>query len=164
MPEEAPGGRRVPSLLEQHVDNCTVLVDGPPEVPVLTPDPEEDIVHEDRVSIASVTMPQPMGITGSELVAPEADRLMGDENAAPVQDILDVTVTQVEAVVEPDRMLDDLWRKPVPPDSTITNAVTESGPTLRPGAPFSGRAIRQPNGHHSRPLRYLSRRRAREVC
>lgn len=83
VPEEAPGGRCVPSLLKQHVDDFTVLVDGPPELPVLTPDPDEDLVHEDGVSVASVTTPQPLGVTGSKLVAPEADRLVGDGNAAP---------------------------------------------------------------------------------
>ena len=40
VPEEAPGGRRVPSLLEQYLDNFTVLIHGTPRVPLpaLAPD------------------------------------------------------------------------------------------------------------------------------
>lgn len=50
---------------------------------------------------------------GSELVAPEADRFVGDEDAPPGQQIPDVPVAQIEAVIEPDGILDDLRRKSV---------------------------------------------------
>lgn len=56
-----------------------------------------------------------MGVMGSELAVPEADRLVGDQDPAPGQDVLDVTVTPVEALVEPHCILDDLRREPVPP-------------------------------------------------
>ena len=54
-----------------------------------------------------------MRVMGSELVAPEADRLVGDEDTPPGQQILDVPVDQIEAVLEPDGILDDLRRKSV---------------------------------------------------
>ena len=76
-----------------------------------------------------------MGVMGSELVAPEADRLVGDENATPGQDVLDVPVAQTEAVVEPDRMLDDLGREPEPP--------VETGSAFHPGIAGSGRSTWQ---------------------
>ena len=58
---------------------------------------------------------QPMRVMGSELVAPEADRLVGDEDASPGQQILDVPVAWIEAAIEPDGLSDDLRRKPVAP-------------------------------------------------
>lgn len=118
MPEETPGGYRVPPVLQQLVDDLTVLVDGPPEVTVLALDPDEDLVHEDGVAVAAVPAPQSMGVTGSELVAPEPDRLVSDEDPSPGQEVLDVPMAQIEAVVEPDCVLDDLRRKPVPPVGT----------------------------------------------
>jgi hypothetical protein len=54
-----------------------------------------------------------MLVLGPELVAPEVDRLVGDEDAPSGQKILDVPVAQVEAVVEPDSVLDDVGRKSV---------------------------------------------------
>ena len=81
---------------------------------MLAPDPDEDFVHEDRVAVTAVPAPQPMGIPGSELVAPEADRLVGDEDPSPSQEVPDVPVAETDPIVEPDRVLDDLTRKSVP--------------------------------------------------
>ena len=44
------------------------------------------------VAIAAVPAAQPMRVLGSELVAPEADRLVGDEDAPSGEKILDVPV------------------------------------------------------------------------
>ena len=71
--------------------------------------------REDGIAVASVPAPQSLRISRPELVAPEADRLVGEEDASPGQDVLDVPVAQVEAVVEPDRVLNDRGRKSVPP-------------------------------------------------
>ena len=107
--DEALCSVRVSSLLEQHVDDFAVLVDGPPQVPLLTSDPDEDLVQVESVAVAAVPAPQSMRVPWPELVAPEADRLVGDQDASPGQDVLDVPMANVEAVVEPDGVLDDLW-------------------------------------------------------
>jgi hypothetical protein len=49
-----------------------------------------------------------------EMVDPAADRLVGDRDAALRQQIFDVAKAQGEPEIEPDRMLDDLKREPVP--------------------------------------------------
>jgi hypothetical protein len=54
-----------------------------------------------------------MRVVVSELVAPEADRLVGDEDAPRGQQVLDVPVAWIEAVIEPDGILDDFRRKSV---------------------------------------------------
>jgi hypothetical protein len=42
-----------------------------------------------------------MRVKWSELVTPEADRFVGGENPSLSQEVLDVPVAQIEAVVEP---------------------------------------------------------------
>jgi hypothetical protein len=80
VPEEALGGCRVSPLLKQDVDDLTVLVDGAPQIPLPTLDPDEDLVDEEGVAAAAVPAAQPVRVMGSELVAPEADRLVADED------------------------------------------------------------------------------------
>ena len=114
-PKEAPGGCRVSSFLKQYVDDFTILVHGPAQVPLLASYPDKNFVQEEAVTVAAVSAPQSMCVPGSELVAPEADRLVGDEDPLPSQEVLDVSMAEVEAVVEPDGVLNDLRRKSVPP-------------------------------------------------
>ena len=77
-------------------------------------DRDEYFVGEECVAKAAVPAPQSMRVPGPELVAPETDRFVGDEDAASGQDVLDVPMAQVEAVVESDGVLDDFGRKSVP--------------------------------------------------
>ena len=49
----------------------------------------------------------------SELYAPEADRFATDSDASFSQEVFDITVVQVEAIVEPDCKADDIWRESV---------------------------------------------------
>ena len=44
-PEELLGGHSVSAALDQHVDYVAVLVDGAPQVVVLSVDPDEHLVH-----------------------------------------------------------------------------------------------------------------------
>ena len=50
----SPGGLPISSLLEQHIDDLTILVDRPPQVPVLASDSNEDIINEERAAVATV--------------------------------------------------------------------------------------------------------------
>jgi hypothetical protein len=68
--EESLGGLRSTSLLEQHIDDLTILVDRPPWVPVLASDSNEDLINEERVAVATVPAPQAKRIPWSELIAP----------------------------------------------------------------------------------------------
>ncbi len=79
---------RVPTLLERYVDYCTLLVDRPPQVPLPASDSDEDLVHEDGVAVALVRARPSMHVPGPELAAPEAYRLVGDQDASPGKDIL----------------------------------------------------------------------------
>ena len=54
--KESLGGLRISSLLEQHIDDRTILVARPPQVPLLALDSNEDLINEERVAVA--TMPR----------------------------------------------------------------------------------------------------------
>jgi hypothetical protein len=68
--EESLGGLRISSLLEQHINDLTILVDRPPQVPLLASDSNEDLINEERVAVATVPAPQSKRIPWSELIAP----------------------------------------------------------------------------------------------
>jgi len=68
----------------------------------------ENLVNEERVAIAMMLSFQAAGINGTELDTPEADCFAGESNAAFGQEILDIPVTQIEAIVEPDGITDDV--------------------------------------------------------
>ena len=52
-------------------------------------------------------------ISGLKFVAPQTDRLVADDNPPLSQQIFNITAAQVEAMVEPNHMLNDLERKSV---------------------------------------------------
>jgi hypothetical protein len=64
-------------------------------------------LHEDFVDVESVTesfvsLLQSTCVFGAEFYAPETDRFPSDYDPAFSQEIFDIPVAQVEAIVEPD--------------------------------------------------------------
>jgi len=57
---------------------------------------------------------QPTRVLRPDLVAPEANRFVGDGDSSPRQQVLDFPMAQVEPMVEPDGILDDLRQESVP--------------------------------------------------
>jgi hypothetical protein len=49
---------------------------------LLAPDPHEDFINEEGISVALMFSPESPGVLGSEFDAPETDRLVADGNAA----------------------------------------------------------------------------------
>ena len=56
---------------------------------------------------------QPAGVNGAELNAPKTDRFTTDSNASLGQQIFDVPVAQIEAIVEQHCVGNDVRRKSV---------------------------------------------------
>ncbi len=69
---------------------------------------DEYFVDEESIAVSLVTMPQSSRVFGTELDAPQPDRFVADRDSALGHEIFDVTSTQIEAVIEPDCILDDL--------------------------------------------------------
>jgi hypothetical protein len=91
-----------------------IVVDRPPQVPLLASDSNEHLINEERVAVATVPAPQPKRIPWPELIARKANRFVGDDDASLSQQVFDIPVAQVEALVEPDGILDDRRGKSVP--------------------------------------------------
>jgi hypothetical protein len=104
FPEEALLG--IPAALDQNIQDVAVLVDGAPEIVLPALDPDE--IH---VPLVARTPPaQPVREVLPEAIAPLPDRLVRDFHTALGQDQFDLAQAQAEAVVEPDRLVDDIGR------------------------------------------------------
>ena len=75
---------------------------------LLAVDFDEDFIDIDGVTVASVLSFQSTGINSSELDALEADGFPRDDDSSFSEQILDISVTQIESIVEPDSVGDDI--------------------------------------------------------
>ena len=57
---------------------------------------------------------QSSSVYRSEFDTPEADRFTADGDAPLSEKIFDISMTQVEAIVEPDSIGNDIWWEAVP--------------------------------------------------
>jgi len=111
--EEPLGGLRISPRLQKNINHFTVLIDRTPEIVLLAPDLREDLVDEESVAIALLVAFQPFGILGAKFDAPKTNGLITDSDPPLGQEILDITSAQVEPMVEPNGVLNDLGRKSV---------------------------------------------------
>jgi hypothetical protein len=88
--------------LKVHIHDFAVLINGSPQVKLLAVDLHEDFIDIEGIAITSVISLQATNIDGTELYAPEPNRLMADSDAPLGQEILDIAVAKIEAIVEPD--------------------------------------------------------------
>src|SRR3984893_6620235 len=102
---EEPRGRGCAApALDQNVEEISVLVDRAPKIVLLAADSDEHLV----------LWPAPLQRIGedpAEAQAPLADALVADDDPTRRQDQLNISQAQAEAVIEPDRMLDDRGRE-----------------------------------------------------
>jgi hypothetical protein len=71
----------------------------------------EDLVDEKRVTVASVLSLQSACIDGSELDAPETDCFATNCDASFSEQVFDISMAEVESVVEPDGVRNDVGRE-----------------------------------------------------
>jgi hypothetical protein len=79
----------------------------------LTIDFDEDFVDVERVAVAAMLSLKPTGINGTELGTPETDRFSADDDASFCEEIFNIAVTEVEAIIKPDGVGNDVrWGAP----------------------------------------------------
>ncbi len=78
---------------------------------LLAVDLHEDFVDVEGVAVASVLSLQSAGVFGSKLDAPETDRFPSDDDASLGQQVFDICVAKIKAIIEPHRVTDDVWRE-----------------------------------------------------
>ncbi len=89
------------------------LVNSSPEIMSLTLDGYEQFIHVPDVAQATLPPLEPTGVLRVEFEAPLPDGLVGDDDPALRQKILDLPKAQAKAMIEPDGVADDLGRKAV---------------------------------------------------
>jgi hypothetical protein len=100
-------------FLNENVDHVSILVDSPPEIVPLALDIHEELVQVPHVSLTSLSTPKVPSVIESELLTPLPNGLVGDDDSAFCHEVLDVSEAQTESVIQPNRVTDDLGRKPV---------------------------------------------------
>ena len=76
-------------------------------------DLNQDLIDEESISVTLVLQSKSLGVFGSKLDTPQPDRFAADRDFALDQEIFDVTIIQVEAMIESDCVLNDLGREAV---------------------------------------------------
>ena len=111
--EETHRRLSVSTRLQQHINHFTILIDCTPKIVLLALDLHRGFIYEEGVAIALVPTPWSCGVFGSELDTPRTNRIIADSNPALGQSIFNITGAQVEATLEPNRVLNDVRRKSV---------------------------------------------------
>jgi len=74
---------------------------------------DEDFVNKESIAVTLVPTPKSPRILRAEFNTPQADRLVADRNTTLGHKILDIAAAQIETMIEPDNVLNDLGRKTV---------------------------------------------------
>jgi len=69
----------------------------------------EDLIDIESIAITLVFPLQASGIFGSELDTPEPDCFITDSNSTLGEEIFDISIAEIEPVVQPDCVTDDIW-------------------------------------------------------
>jgi len=127
LAKEAHGGSAIAARLDQDVEEVAVLVHGPPQILLSAVDRHEDFIQIPRVAQLASSAPQLPRVVESESLTPVADCFVRDGDASLREQIFHITEAQAEAVIEPDRVADDLGLEAV---SAVAGRLARHRPTL----------------------------------
>ena len=107
-PEEPLGGFAIAPVLNQNVEDNTVLIHGTPEIVLHALDPDEHLIQVPFVARSWPAAAQTIGEALAEFLAPSPNRLIGDDNPTLSQKQLNISQAEAEHVIQPDSMADNL--------------------------------------------------------
>jgi len=71
----------------------------------------KDFIDVECVAVASMASLQSSSVNGAEFDAPQADRLSGDSDPTLCQKVFNISVAEIESIVEPDGVGNDVrWK------------------------------------------------------
>ena len=101
----------VSTPLHKHINDFAILIHSTPQILLLASDLYENFVDEDSIAVASMRSPQSACVPGIKLTAPQSDRFTAGLDPPVSQQVFDISVTDIEAVIQPYRVLDDIrWK------------------------------------------------------
>jgi hypothetical protein len=77
---------------------------------LLAIDSDEYFIDLKGIAIAPVLLLQSAGINGTEFDAPQANRFSADGDASFGEQVFYISVAEVEAIIEPHGIGNDIWR------------------------------------------------------
>ncbi len=111
--EKALGSLAVSSGLQKHIDYLSILVNRAPQIQLLAADLHEHFINEKCIAETWMPTLQTLGILRSKLVTPQANRFITDENTSFSQQIFYIPMTEIESMIEPNCILNNVRREPV---------------------------------------------------
>jgi hypothetical protein len=110
-PQQAFGRLGVTAGLDNLIEHIAILIHRPPQPVLLARDRNHDFVEMPDIAMVWSLAPEAASVRRPELQRPPADRLIGHDDAALEQHLLDQPQAQRKPEVQPDRIGDDLRRK-----------------------------------------------------
>src|ERR1700733_8280153 len=104
--EEPLGGFPITPLLDQNVEDDTILIDGAPQIMLNALDPDEYLVEVPLVARMGTTAAQAITKALAEFLAPTSHCLVGDDDPTLSQKQLNVPQAEAEHMIQPYRMAD----------------------------------------------------------
>jgi len=108
LAEETLRGLSSAVCLDQNIQNLPVLIHGTPQIALLALDASEHLVSVPGAPGLSVPGPDSLRVLLADSLAALADRFKGHVHAPTEEDLLNVSETGRESLVQPDGVADDL--------------------------------------------------------
>jgi hypothetical protein len=99
------------SYLKKHVHRFAVPVDCPPTIMLLALNLDKDFVDKKCIIATLIPTSKSSGVPGAKFDTPQSNRLVANRNTTLSHKILDFATAQIEAMLEPDNVLNELGRK-----------------------------------------------------
>jgi hypothetical protein len=125
-------GAPITARLNQDVYHIAILIHGTPQILLLPVDSNEDFVQVPNIAQAALTPFQFSGVVGTELLTPDSNGFIRDDNPALGQKILNIPEAQAEAMVNPHSIANDFWREAM---TVIARAAVLHGTSVSVGCP-----------------------------
>ena len=117
----------IAASLHGDVDEVVILVDGPPEILTAALNIHEQLVQIPGVAQSSAPMPEPPSVGGTKGLTPVPNRFVRHRDTPLGQQVLGIAKTETEAMVEPDRVTDDLGWEAV---AVVVRRLADQMPTV----------------------------------
>ncbi len=93
--------------------NLAILIHRSPKVMLFAIDLHEDFIDVEGVAVSTMPPLQSSSVHSAEFDAPKADCFATDGNTPLSQKIFNISMAEIESIVEPYSVADDIWRESV---------------------------------------------------
>jgi len=96
-----------------NIHDFSIMINGSPKIALLAVYLYEYFIDVEGITVSTMSAFQSSGIERAELDTPETDCFAADGNTSLGEKIFNIAMAEVEAIVEPDGLGDDIWRESV---------------------------------------------------